>query len=80
MAGSNTAFNIPVLKTKQSERIHYGLTELMGSHDLPRSKVTNQIAFDHRDFRPIPEFKHAMDRRCQASVSKSETLRTITLT
>ena len=50
----------------------------MVSHDLPRPTVTNQIAFDQRDFHSTPEFKRAMDRGCQALVSRLETLDTIT--
>ena len=50
------------------------LTKLMVSHDLPCSTVTNQIAFDQRDSNMIPEFERTMDRRCQALVSKLETL------
>ena len=46
----------------------------MVSHDLPCSIVTNQIAFDQRDSNTIPEFECTIDRRCQALVSKLETL------
>ena len=42
----------------------YSLTELMVSHDLPRSKLTNQIAFDEQDLHFTPEFERTMDRRC----------------
>ena len=45
------------------------LTELMVSHDLPYRSVTNQS-----DSNTIPEFEHTMDRRCQALVSRVETL------
>ena len=50
----------------------------MVSHDLPRSTVTNQIAFDQQDLYSTPEFVRTMDRRCQALVSKLETSDTIT--
>ena len=59
---------------------HCSLTKLMVSHDLPRSTVTNQITFDQQDFHSTPEFERAIDRRCQALVSKLETLDTITFT
>ena len=52
----------------------------MVSHDLPRSMVTNQIAFDQRDLYSAPEFERTMDRRCQVLVSKLETSDTITFT
>ena len=39
-------------------------------HDLSRSTITNQIAFDQRDLHSTPEFERAMDHRCQAQVSK----------
>ena len=51
----------------------------MVSHDLPRSTVTNQSTFDQQDSNSIPNFERAMDRRCQALVSISETLDTITI-
>ena len=41
----------------------------------PRAK---QITFDQRDSNLSPKFERAMDRRCQALVSKLETLDTIT--
>ena len=44
----------------------------MVSHDLPRSTVTNQIAFDQTDLHSTPEFERSMDRRCQVLVSKLE--------
>ena len=44
------------------------------------STVTNQITFDQQDFHSAPEFKRTMDRRCQALVSKLETLDTISFT
>ena len=50
----------------------FSLTKLMASHDLPCSTVTNQIALDQRDSNTIPEFERAMNRRCQALVSKLE--------
>ena len=50
----------------------------MVSHDLPRSTVTNQIAFDQTDLYSTPEIERAMDRRYQALVSKLETSHTIT--
>ena len=34
----------------------------MVSRDLPRSTVTNQIAFDQRDLHSTPEFERAMGR------------------
>ena len=46
----------------------------MVSHDLPRSMVTKQIAFDQRDLHSTPVFERTMDRRCQELVSKLETL------
>ena len=52
----------------------------MVSHDLPRSTVTNQIAFDQQDLNALPDFKLAMDRRCWALVSNLETRDTITFT
>ena len=52
--------------------------KLMVSDDLPRSTVTNQ--FDQQDLHSAPEFERAMDRRCQALVSKLETLDTIIFT
>ena len=52
----------------------------MVSHDILRSKVTHQVSFDKQDSNSIPEFKHAMDHRWQAPVSKLETLDTITFT
>ena len=33
-------------KLEQTDASQYSLTKLMISHDLPRSTVTNQIAFD----------------------------------
>ena len=54
--------------------IQISLTKLMVSHGIPRSKITNQIAFDQQDSKSIPEFECAMDRRCQALVSKLEAL------
>ena len=44
------------------------LTKLMVSHDLLRSTVTNQIAFDQQDLNSTREFERAMDRRCQGLV------------
>ena len=49
------------------------LTKLMVSHDLSRSTITNQIAFDQRDLYSTPEFERSMDHRCQGLVSKLET-------
>ena len=46
----------------------------MVSHDLLHLTVTNQIAFDQRDLHSTPECDHEMDSRCQALVSKLETL------
>ena len=45
----------------------------MVSRDLPRSTITNQIAFDQRHLHSTPEFEHEMNHRCQALVSKLET-------
>ena len=45
----------------------------MVSHDLPRLKITNQIAFDQQDLHSTPEFESAIDHRCQVLVSKLET-------
>ena len=45
----------------------------MVSHDLPRSTVTNQIAFDQRDLHSTLEFERVLDHRGQALVSKLET-------
>ena len=56
----------------------FSFITLMVSPELSRSAVTNQIAFDQRDFRSTFEFERTMDRRCQALVSKLETLDTIT--
>ena len=50
----------------------------MVSHDLLLSVVTNQTAFDQKDSNLNHEFERAMERRCQALVSKLETLDTIT--
>ena len=47
----------------------------MVSHDLPSSKVANQISFDQRDLYRTSKFERAMGRRCQLL----ETLDTITL-
>ena len=54
------------------------LTKLMISHDLPRSTVNNQIAFDQRDLYFTPEIERMMDHGCQMLVSKLETLDTTT--
>ena len=48
----------------------YSLTKLMVSHDFLRSTVTNQIAFNQRDSKSISNFERAMDRCCQALVSR----------
>ena len=50
------------------------LTKLMVSHDLSRSTTTKQIAFDQQGWHSTPEFERAMDCRCEALVSKLETL------
>ena len=50
------------------------LTKLMVSHDLLRSIVTKQIAFDQGDLHSTPAFECAMDHRCQVLVSRLETL------
>ena len=42
--------------------LDYSLTKLMVSHDLLRSTVTNQIAFDQRNSKSISNFERAMDR------------------
>ena len=46
------------------------LTKLMISHDLLRSTVTNQIAFDQRDSKSGSNFERPMDRFCKALVSR----------
>ena len=46
----------------------------MVSHDLLHSTVTKQIPFNQRDLHSTPVFELAMDQRCQALVSKLETL------
>ena len=43
---------------------YFSLIKVMVSHDLPRSTVTKQIAFDQRDLHSTPVFERAMDRRC----------------
>ena len=43
-------------------QLHYNLTKLMVSHDLPRSTITDQIAFDQRDLHWTPEFERMMDQ------------------
>ena len=50
------------------------LTKLIASHGFPRSAVTKEIEFDQRGLHSAPEFERAVDCRCQALVSKSETL------
>ena len=62
------------------EMLYFSLTKLMVSHDLRRSTETKPIVFDQRGLHSAPEFERAMDRRCQALVSKLETLDTITFT
>ena len=58
---------------------HISLTKLMVSHDLQHSTaVTNQITFYGRHSHSTPEFDGAVDLRCQALVSKLETLDIIT--
>ena len=52
----------------------------MVSHDLLRSLVTYQIAFDQQELYSTSEVERSMDRRCQVLVSKLETLDTITFT
>ena len=49
------------------------LSKLMVSHDLPHSRVTNQIAFDQQDLYSSPEFERAMDRRWQVLDWKPQT-------
>ena len=56
------------------------LTKLMVSHDLPRSMVTDQIAFDRPDLHSTSKLEHAMDRFCRALVSKLKTSDAITFT
>ena len=53
----------------------FSLTKQMVSHDVPRSTVTYQIAFNQRDLHSTPEFERVLDpdHRCQALVSKLET-------
>ena len=71
------------LKTEISPpppKAHFSLTKLIVSHDLPRTTVTNQIAFDQRDLYSTLEFERTMARLCQALVSKLETSDTITFT
>ena len=60
------------------KKSRFSLAKLMVSDDLPRSTVANQTAFDQPDLHSTPEIERAMDLRCQALVSKSETLHTIT--
>ena len=50
----------------------------MASHDLSRSSVTKQIAFDQQNLHSTPVFQRVMDRRCQALVPILETSDTIT--
>ena len=45
------------------------LTKLMVSHDLLRSTVTKQTAFDQRDSKSISNFERTIDRCCQAMFS-----------
>ena len=59
---------------------HNSLTKLMVSHDLLRSKVTNQIAFDQQDSKSFSIFERTIDRCCQKLVSKLETSEPITFT
>ena len=71
------------LKTEISPpppKAHFSLTKLIVSHDLPRTTVTNQIAFDQRDLYSTLEFERTMARLCEALVSKLETSDTITFT
>ena len=63
---------------------HFSLTKLMVSHDLLRSTVTNQIAFDQRDSKSISNFERSMEFLLLSTclvffflVSKLETLDTI---
>ena len=56
------------------------LTKLMVSHDLLRSKVANQIAFDQSDSKSVSIFERVRDRCCQAPDPKLETLEPITFT
>ena len=58
----------------------FSLAKLMVSHDLLCSIVTNQVAFDQLDSNLITKLERAIDRCCQALVSKLETLDTFTFT
>ena len=64
----------------KSQSAEMSLKKLMVSHDLPRSAIANQIAFNQRDLYSTYEFERTMDRRCQVLVSKLETSDTITFT
>ena len=50
----------------------------MVSHDLLRSTVTNQIAFDRQGSNIFRRFERTIDCCCQALVSKVETLDALT--
>ena len=60
------------------DKVQISLTKLMVLHDLPRSTVTNQIAFDQQDLHLTLEFECVMDCCCQVLVSRLETLDTFT--
>ena len=59
---------------KKFQLVEFSLTELMVSHDLLRSTITGQIAFDQQDLESNPKSERPMDRCCKALVSKLETL------
>ena len=58
-------------------KYEFSLTSLMTSHDLSNLTITNQIAFDQRNFHSTLDFECVMDRLCQALVSKLGTLDTV---
>ena len=62
---------ILILMTNMIQRNQF--ENLMVSHDLPRSKVTNQITFDKRSLHQTPEFERTMDRPYQVLAYKLET-------
>ena len=67
-------------REKWNSEPNVSLTKVMVSHDLPRSTITNQIAFNQWDLHSTLEFERAMDHRYQALVSQLETWDTITFT
>ena len=68
------------LETNRMSHCPPQFDKLIVPRDFLRSTVTNQIAFDQRDFKSISIFKRMVDRCCQALVSKLETLEPITFT